>query len=76
MPHTGGSAPRVLESRTSERGATRTTGIVKSKQRIKRINTNKYLCKKGCFVISKVTLWGYLMQKGKKKRKKLCFDAK
>jgi hypothetical protein len=30
MPHTGGSAPRVLESRTSARGATRTTGIVKS----------------------------------------------
>ena len=28
------------------------------------------------FVISNVTLWGYLMQKGKKKHKKLRFDAK
>ena len=28
------------------------------------------------FVISDFALWGYLMQKGKKKRKKLCFDAK
>ena len=28
--------------------------------------------KGGCFVISKVALWGYLMQKDKKKRKKIC----
>ena len=30
----------------------------------------------GCFVISDFTIWGYLMQKGKKKHKKVCFDAK
>jgi hypothetical protein len=32
--------------------------------------------KRGRFVISKVTIWGYLMQKGKKKHKKLRFNAK
>ena len=32
--------------------------------------------KRGCFVISKVTLWGVLMQKGKKKHKKICLNAK
>ena len=30
----------------------------------------------GCFVISDFAIWGYLMQKDKKKRKKLRFDAK
>ena len=30
----------------------------------------------GCFVISNVTLLGYLMQKDKKKHKKLRFDTK
>ena len=28
--------------------------------------------KMGCFVISDFTIWGYLMQKGKKKHKKIC----
>ena len=30
----------------------------------------------GCFVNSNVTIWGYLMQKDKKKHKKLRLDAK
>ena len=30
------------------------------------------MMEEGCFVISKVTIWGYLMQKHKKKNKKLC----
>ena len=32
--------------------------------------------KRGCFVIFKVAIWGYLMQKHKKKHKKLRFDTK
>ena len=32
--------------------------------------------KRGCFVISDFTILGYLMQKGKKKHKKLRFDVK
>ena len=30
----------------------------------------------GCFVISEFAIWGYIMQKSKKKHKKLRFDAK
>ena len=29
-----------------------------------------------CFVISDFTIWGYLVQKGKKKHKKVCLGAK
>ena len=32
--------------------------------------------KRCCFANSKVTIWGYIMQKGKKKHKKLRFGAK
>jgi hypothetical protein len=42
----------------------------------KRISQIRNYTKRGCFVISDFTIWGYLMQKDKKKHKKVCLNAK